>query len=245
MGESETPARQIAFKAETTQLLNILIHSLYTEREVFLRELISNASDALTRMDFELLTNRHVLDPDRELAIWIRSNPEENTLIIEDSGVGMTARELEENLGTIAHSGAQAFLKAAQENASHLSEIIGQFGVGFYAAFMVAEWIEVRSRSYRPGAKAARWTSDGSGTFTVQPDDKAERGTIITVKLKEDAREFTGEARLRQIIRRHSDFVPTRSIWGRSSARPTRSRRCGGSSRARWKPGSMTISTSR
>lgn len=150
---SET--QSFAFKAETRQLLDILIHSLYTEREIFLRELISNAADALTRLDFEMLTNRELLDPEAELAIRIIPNKEENTLTIVDTGIGMTAGELAENLGTIAHSGAGEFMKAARDSGQNVSDLIGQFGVGFYSAFMVAEWIRVTSRSYHPEAEAA------------------------------------------------------------------------------------------
>ena len=198
----------ISFKAETRQLLDILIHSLYTEREIFLRELISNASDALTRMDFELLTNREVLDPDLPLSIRILPDAEANTLTIQDSGVGMTAEELVADLGTIAHSGAREFLKAAKESGKNISDLIGQFGVGFYSAFMVAEWIRVSSRSYDKDAQAATWYCTGEDTFTVEPAEKATRGTQVVIKLKEDAKEFTQEHRLREIIRKHSDFVP-------------------------------------
>jgi molecular chaperone HtpG len=196
------------FKAETRQLLDILIHSLYTEREIFLRELISNASDALTRVDFEILTNRDVLDAGAELSIRISADPEEHTLTITDTGIGMTAEELAENLGTIAHSGARAFIEAAREGRTNLTDIIGQFGVGFYSAFMVAEWIRVTSRSFLPEAQAASWYSTGADTYTVGPAEKAERGTTVTIQLKEDAAEFAQEARLREVIRRHSDFIP-------------------------------------
>jgi molecular chaperone HtpG len=195
------------FKAETRQLLDILIHSLYTEREIFLRELISNASDALTRVDFEILTNRDVLDAGAELSIRISADPEEHTLTITDTGIGMTAEELVENLGTIAHSGARAFIEAAREGRTNLTDIIGQFGVGFYSAFMVAEWIRVTSRSFLPEAQAASWYSTGADTYTVGPAEKAERGTTVTIQLKEDAAEFAQEARLREVIRRHSDFI--------------------------------------
>ena len=175
---SQEEAQPIAFKAETRQLLDILIHSLYTEREIFLRELISNASDALTRMDFEMLTNREVLEPDAELAIHILPNKEEKTLTIADSGIGMTSEELVENLGTIAHSGARDFVKAVSEKgAQQATSMIGQFGVGFYSAFMVAEEIKVVSRSYLPEAQAAAWFSSGDDTFTVEPAEKADRGT--------------------------------------------------------------------
>jgi len=202
----ETP-QPIPFKAETRQLLDILIHSLYTEREIFLRELISNASDALTRMSFEMLTNRNVLDPDSELSITITSDPTTGTLTISDTGIGMTSEELVEDLGTIAHSGARAFMTAAKEGAKNISEIIGQFGVGFYSAFMVAEWIRVISRSYLPEATAASWYCTGEDTFTIEPAQKPDRGTTVIIKLKEDAKEFAQESRLKEVIKKHSDFV--------------------------------------
>lgn len=205
--ESGTSSKPIAFKAETRQLLNILVHSLYTDREIFLRELISNASDALTHIDFEILTNRNILDPEVDLAIRIIPDPEENTLTITDTGIGMTAEELTENLGTIAHSGARNLLEVVSDGDKDLAEIIGQFGVGFYSTFMVAEWIKVISRSYHPDSQAASWHSTGSDTFTVEPADKVERGTSVIVKLKSDASEFLQEYRLSEIIRKHSDFI--------------------------------------
>ncbi|HEY9087357.1 MAG TPA: molecular chaperone HtpG [Anaerolineaceae bacterium] len=204
----------IAFRAETNQLLNILIHSLYSERDVFLRELISNASDALTRMDFTLLTNRDVLADEDPLSIWIESDPEQYTITIRDNGIGMTAEEMVENLGTIAHSGARAFLQAAQENQGNVSNIIGQFGVGFYSAFMVAEWIRVTSRSYRPDAAAATWYSTGADTFQIDHAEKTDRGTVVVIKLKEDAKEFAQIERLRRIIKKHSDYVPFPILLG-------------------------------
>lgn len=204
---SSEPPQSIPFKAETRQLLDILIHSLYTEREIFLRELISNASDALTRMSFEMLTNRDVLDPDAELAIKITSDPTTGTLIISDTGVGMTSEELVENLGTIAHSGARAFMNAAKEGVKNISEIIGQFGVGFYSAFMVAEWIRVTSRSFLPDTGAASWYCTGNDTYTVEPAQKIDRGTTVEIKLKQDAKEFAEENRLGEVIKKHSDFI--------------------------------------
>jgi molecular chaperone HtpG len=198
----------IPFKAETRQLLDILIHSLYTEREIFLRELISNASDALTRLDFELLTNREVLDPEAELCIRIIPDKEGKTLTVEDSGIGMTADEMVGNLGTIAHSGARDFIAAAQQSGKDVSELIGQFGVGFYSAFMVAEWIRVTSRSYNKDGQAATWFCTGSDTFTIEPAERHSRGTAVTLKLKDDALEFLEESRLREVIRKHSDFIP-------------------------------------
>ena len=174
------------FRAEVQQLLNILAHSLYTEREIFLRELISNASDALHRIQFEMLTNRDVLDRDAELAIRIESDPEAHTLTISDTGIGMTHDELIENLGTIAHSGAMAFLQKIGEGPEAV-DIIGQFGVGFYSVFMVADEVVVTTRSYRPDAEAWRWTSRGDSRFTLEPADKQTRGTEVFIKLKEDA----------------------------------------------------------
>ncbi len=205
---SSESREKIPFKTETRQILNILIHSLYSEREVFIRELISNASDALTRMQFELLTNRDVLDADAESGIWVSGDPQAKTLTIRDNGIGMDAQEMAENLGTIAHSGARAFIEAAAEQPSAISDIIGQFGVGFYSAFMAAESIEVVSRSYHPDGSAARWIARDEETFSIQPAEKADRGTTIVIHLKEDAQEFAQEDRLREIIRKHSDFIP-------------------------------------
>jgi molecular chaperone HtpG len=218
----EETHQAIPFKAETRQLLDILIHSLYTEREVFLRELISNASDALTRMNFEMLTNREVLDPEAELAIWITVDKDEKTITIRDSGVGMTQAELHDNLGTIAHSGARAFIRAAESGANNLSDMIGQFGVGFYSAFMAAEWIRVTSRSYRPGSKAVVWYSEGADTYTVEMGEKEDRGTEVVVKLNADSAEFADETRLRAIIKKHSDYVPYPIYLGDSSEQVNR-----------------------
>jgi molecular chaperone HtpG len=195
------------FKAEIQQLLNILVHSLYTEREIFLRELISNASDALNRIQFQMLTDRDVLDADAELAIHVEADEEAGTITISDTGIGMTRDEIARDLGTIAHSGAMAFLKQLQEEQRPSVELIGQFGVGFYSVFMVAEEVRIVSRSYQPDAEAVEWVSDGGSTFQLGPADKAERGTRVEVKLKEDAREFASPWRLEQIVRKHSDFV--------------------------------------
>ena len=198
----------IAFKAEIKQLLNILIHSLYTERDIFLRELISNASDALTQIDFAMLTDRDVLDPEAELAIRVSVDEDAKTIIIRDSGVGMTRDELATNLGTIAQSGARAFLDAAKDNSDQkLADVIGQFGVGFYSVFMVAEWVRVTSRSYQKDAQAATWYATGGDTFTIEDAEQETRGTTIEIKLKSDAEEYASESRLRQIIKKHSDYV--------------------------------------
>ena len=195
----------VPFRAEVKQLLNILAHSLYTDREIFLRELISNASDALYRAQFEMLTNHDVLDPAAELAIHVDGDEGAGTITISDSGIGMTREELIENLGTIAQSGARAIMERLESG--QRSDIIGQFGVGFYSAFVVADEVTVISRSHQPGAQAAQWQSHGGDTFTVAPAERAERGTTIVLKLKEDAAEFAKDWKLRQVIKRHSDFV--------------------------------------
>lgn len=208
----EAGATQVEFKAEIQQLLDILVHSLYSNKEIFLRELLSNASDALNRLKFEMLTNRNVLNEDAELGIWLEANEKANTLTIRDTGIGMTQAEIVDSLGTIAHSGAREFLKAMQESGKQgqgivTTDVIGQFGVGFYSVFMVADEVKVTSRSFRPEAEAVVWTSKGQGTYTVAPADKAERGTAIEIKLKDEAKEFAKNYRLRQIVKTHSDFV--------------------------------------
>ncbi len=196
----------VPFRTEIRQLLNILVHSLYTDREIFLRELISNASDALNRLQFEMLTNAAVLDPEAELAIRLTADKDARTLTISDTGLGMTHAELIENLGTIAHSGAASFLQSLQDG-KKLSDLIGQFGVGFYSVFMVAEEVRVTSRSYRPDAAAWTWVCTGEDSFTLEPAQKEQRGTEIVIKLKDDAQEFAETWRLEQIIHKHSDFV--------------------------------------
>ncbi|MCA9937075.1 MAG: molecular chaperone HtpG [Anaerolineales bacterium] len=200
------------FKAEIKQLLDILVHSLYQDREIFLRELISNASDALTRLHFETLTNANVHDAGAELAIHLEtdSESEPKKLIIKDAGVGMTAEELVQNLGTIAQSGAREFLQKMKSNgtdATQLGDVIGQFGVGFYSVFMVADEVRVVSRSYQPEASAAAWVSRGDDAFEVMPASKNDRGTEIHISLKTDAADFADPWKLKQIIKKHSDFV--------------------------------------
>ena len=195
------------FKAETKQLLNILIHSLYKDREVFLRELLSNASDALNRLRFEMVTNQNVLDPQAELAIRIHADKEAGTLTIEDSGIGMTRDEVIDHLGTIAQSGARRFLEAAKQTNVDASGMIGQFGVGFYSVFMVAEWVRVTSRSFRPDAEAVTWYATGEDNYQVGAADRSVRGTRVEVKLKEDAVEFAEEYRIKNIIHKHSDYI--------------------------------------
>ncbi len=199
-------AMPLEFRAEVKQLLHILAHSLYTDREIFLRELISNASDALNRVQFEMLTNRDVVDADTELAVRLSFDQEAKTLTVADTGIGMNREELIQNLGTIAQSGARAFLESLEAE-KRPTDVIGQFGVGFYSVFMVAEEVRVTSRSFRPGDTAWTWTSRGDNTFTVEEAEKSDRGTSITIKLKEDGFEFAQGYRLEQVVKKHSDFI--------------------------------------
>lgn len=197
------------FQAETQQLLDILIHSLYTDREIFLRELVSNASDALNRMQFERLTNDDVVDPEAELEIRIIPDEDAGTLTIRDTGIGMTRDEMIENLGTIARSGAKRFIEALKDAPSSdaVQNIIGQFGVGFYSVFMVADKVRVVSRSLQPDAEAVAWEAEGGTTYTVEAAEKATRGTDIIVYLKEDEKEFLQDFTISNVIKRHSDYV--------------------------------------
>lgn len=203
----EAPLESLEYRTEVKQLLDILAHSLYTDREIFLRELISNASDALNRIQFEMLTNHEVVDPDAELAIHIEVDDEAKVITLRDSGIGMNRDEMVENLGTIAHSGARTFLEKAGEGKSTQEEIIGQFGVGFYSVFMVAEDVVVTSRSYRPQDEAAQWESKGDSRFSLAAAEKSDRGTEIRIRLKEDAAEFASTWRMESIVKKHSDYV--------------------------------------
>ena len=207
-GKLDNSSGPIAFQTEIKQLLNILVHSLYTKREIFLRELLSNASDALTQMRFIQQTESDILDPSLELEIKIELDQENKILKVSDSGIGMTSEEMKTNLGTIAQSGARAFLEAAEGDDSSLVDVIGRFGVGFYSVFMVAEWVKVSSRSYLSAEKPSSWYATGADTFEIGSSDKEDRGTVIEIKFKEDALEFSDLAKIRQIIKTHSDFIP-------------------------------------
>ena len=203
----QNAAESLSFKAETRQLLNILIHSLYKDREVFLRELLSNASDALNRIRFEMLTEHQVLDPAAELAIHITVDKDKRLLILQDTGIGMTREEIIENLGTIAQSGARKFMEATRDSKTDFSQVIGQFGVGFYSVFMVAERVQVTSRSFKPRARAVSWVATGEDRFEVSPAEMNTRGTKVEILLKPDAVEFAEEYRLQEIIHKHSDYI--------------------------------------
>ena len=208
MSDTVAPGpEKLQYQTEVKQLLDILAHSLYTEKDIFLRELISNASDALNRIQFEMLTNQDVTDAGAELAIRLEPDRDAGILRISDSGIGMNRDELVTNLGTIAHSGAKAFLNGVKPGEASVEEIIGQFGVGFYSVFMVAREVRVTSRSHRPEEPAWTWISDGGSEYELVPADKENRGTEIEVRLKEDDSDFADAWRLEEIVKRHSDFV--------------------------------------
>jgi len=194
------------FQAEIKQLLNILVHSLYKDREIFLRELISNASDALSKVEFEMLTNDNVVNADTELKIHISVDSDANTITISDTGIGMTDDDMISNLGIIAQSGARDFM-AKMEGAENPANLIGQFGVGFYSVFMVADKVEVTSKSHLPDVGAFTWISSGEDTYEIIPAEKSTRGTDIVIHLREDAAEFANSGSIQQAIRRHSDYI--------------------------------------
>ncbi|MBL8867862.1 MAG: ATP-binding protein, partial [Planctomycetia bacterium] len=181
----------LEFKAELKQLLHLITHSLYSEREIFLRELVSNASDAIHKIRHGSIDKDELLEGDRDWKIKIVPNADAKTLTISDNGVGMSRDDVVDQLGTIAKSGTKAFLAAIRETKqADTPGLIGQFGVGFYSAFMVADTVTVRTRPAGGPHLGTTWTSDGQGTFTVEDAPKATRGTDVVLHLKEDAHEF-------------------------------------------------------
>ena len=196
------------FQSEVKQILHLMIHSLYSNKEIFLRELISNASDAADKLRFKALENPDLYAGDGELGVRIWVNKEAGTLSISDNGIGMTRDEVIENLGTIAKSGTKAFLESIGSDQAKDSQLIGQFGVGFYSAFIVADKVTVRTRAATAKAdQAVMWESAGEGEYTISDDNKETRGTEITLHLKEDEKEFLDDWRLRSIISKYSDHI--------------------------------------
>jgi TNF receptor-associated protein 1 len=199
------------FQAEIAQLLDLVVHSLYTDKEIFVRELISNGADATEKLRFLKTSGAEIVDPDAALRIAISTDETANTITFTDAGVGMTHDELIENLGTIAHSGSKAFLQQLRERSKGGpvdAQLIGQFGVGFYSAFMVADKVVVYSRSANPGETGWIWTSDGRTGYEIEPASDLERGTKVVVHLKETDKDFAKEWRVENIIQRYSNFVP-------------------------------------
>ncbi|OTQ28391.1 molecular chaperone HtpG [Gilliamella apicola] len=196
------------FQSEVKQILHLMIHSLYSNKEIFLRELISNASDAADKLRFKALENPDLYAGDGELGVRIWVNKEAGTLSISDNGIGMTRDEVIENLGTIAKSGTKAFLESIGSDQAKDSQLIGQFGVGFYSAFIVADKVTVRTRAATVKAdQSVMWESAGEGEYTISDDNKETRGTEITLHLKEDEKEFLDDWRLRSIISKYSDHI--------------------------------------
>ena len=196
------------FQAEVRELLKLMIHSLYSHREIFLRELISNASDACDRLRFAAIGDPGLLASDTELAIRVEADPTAGTVTIIDNGIGMTREEAIANLGTIARSGTAEFFRSLSGERQKDAQLIGQFGVGFYSAFIVADRVEVLSRKAGlPAAGGVHWESRADGEFTVQSVDREERGTAVKLHLKAEAKEFADPFRLRTLIRRYSDHI--------------------------------------
>jgi len=203
--ESNTESRE--FQTEVKKLLNIVINSLYTERDIFLRELISNGADALEKYRHQSLLENEVFDKEASLEINISVNDKDHTLTITDSGIGMTREELAADLGTIAHSGSDSFIQNLTEAAKKDVSLIGEFGVGFYSAFMAAKRVIVQSRSFRMDDEGHEWSSDGEGGYTISACPGLHRGTKIILELKDDAHDYANEETIKRIIKQYSNFV--------------------------------------
>ena len=201
-----TPEKH-SFQAEIQQLLDIVIHSLYTDREIFIRELISNAADACEKLRFLQSSGQLISDPDVPLLIRVTTDEKAGTITFADTGIGMSRSEVVENLGTIAHSGTKAFLKQISEEKKADAKLIGQFGVGFYSAFMVASQVTVVTRSCRVEEAGSRWVSQGTTGYELEDAPEAARGTLITLQLKDEAKDFAVEQDVERIIKRYSSFV--------------------------------------
>lgn len=196
------------FQAETKELLNLMIHSIYTNKEIFLRELISNASDAIDKLKFESLTNSEILEEDRDFKITISVDKDKKEITISDNGIGMTYEEVAENIGTIAKSGSKAFKEKLENISKDDIDIIGQFGVGFYSGFMVADKMTLVTKSPKSDI-GVKWTSTGDGSYEIEEYEKTERGTTITLTIKE-GEEYIGfleEWKIRDLVKKYSDYV--------------------------------------
>ena len=204
---TEKKSGKIEFQAEVKQLLDIMIHSLYKDKEIFIRELVSNASDALEKLRYIQQTGKKIFDDKLPLEIEVKTDEEANTITITDYGIGMTSEELTENLGTIAHSGSKQFLDSVKKGADINENLIGQFGVGFYSVFMAAERVEVLTHSWQKDGEDLLWKSDGSGTYEINKVKGNRRGTSIVVYLKEDEKEYSNSERVKIILKQYSSFV--------------------------------------
>lgn len=203
---TQAPERH-EFQAEVKQVLDIVVHSLYTDKEIFVRELISNASDATEKLRHNQLTESEVFDDGLELEVQVTTDEEAGTITIKDFGIGMTHDELIENLGTIAHSGSKAFLNALKESGERNDNLIGQFGVGFYSVFMVADSVKVYTRTWQAEGESYCWSSDGSGAYEIETVEGERRGTRIEISLKDEYKDFAKKDRIEEIIKKYSTFV--------------------------------------
>lgn len=199
--------KQYEFKAETKQLLDILVHSLYTNREIFLRELVSNASDALDKLRFESNKGTDYADKDLSLEINVTFDKEKKIVTIEDTGIGMNKEDLINNIGTIAKSGSADFIKQLKNSKDDANNIIGKFGIGFYSVFMIADKVVINTKSFKIDESAVKWISDGLGSFEIEASEKEKRGTSIEIHLKEDANDFAEKIRLESVIKKYSSFI--------------------------------------
>lgn len=205
---TQSTVEKHAFQAEVQQLLQLMIHSLYSNKEIFLRELISNASDACDKLRFLSLTDKSLLEDDEALGIWIEADPKKKTVTIRDNGIGMNPEEVIENIGTIAHSGTRKFLEQIKQGEASEDNLIGQFGVGFYSSFLVAKQVTLLTRKAGdPASEGTRWTSDGSGEYTTEQIDRPERGTEITLTLEKENKEFLEKFRIRSVVSKYSDHI--------------------------------------
>ena len=201
-----TPEKHV-FQAEIQQLLDLVVHSLYTDKEIFLRELISNASDSMEKLRHIEGTEKNIHQPTLPLEVHITTDEEAGTLTLEDHGIGMSHEELVKNLGTIAHSGTKAFLKAMKESGGSPASMIGQFGVGFYSAFMVADKVSVHTRSWHADSPELVWTSDGKSGYEIEETNGLDRGAKLVLHLKEECKEYATESRIKHLIETYSNFV--------------------------------------
>jgi len=205
---ADADKQTLDFQAEVRQLLDLMVHSVYGRKEIFLRELISNASDAADKLRFESLSDEDLLEGEGELDVRVKLDPAARTLSVIDNGIGMSRDEVVENLGTIARSGTRQFFEALTGDAAKDARLVGQFGVGFYSSFMVADRVTVLSRrAGAPRQEGVRWESDGAGAFTVETADRRQRGTEVVLHLREGEDEFLDPERVRSIIRRYSDHI--------------------------------------
>ena len=204
----ETGKETLEFQTEARQILHLMTHSLYSNKEIFLRELVSNASDACDKLRFEALGNDDLYEGDGDLKITVDFDKDSNTVTITDNGTGMSRDEIIDNIGTIASSGTRKFLESLTGDQAKDAQMIGQFGVGFYSSFIVADKVTVTSlRAGLDKAEAVRWESDGQGSFTLENTEMDSRGTVVTLHLKDDEKEFADNFRLRNIIKQYSDHI--------------------------------------